>query len=126
MFVASLIVAAIAGLLLVAADRAGVGRAGSIEPGLAIALAVLFVVAMAAANWLYLKDADELVWAHHYSSSFWALCFLVVSYPVWLLLWFGGIAPKPDAELIWGATLSCAVVVYLWKRAAAAFGNSYK
>jgi hypothetical protein len=87
-----------------------------IDPMLASAIALCFVGSFAAANWLYLRSSDELVWEDNVRASFWGLAVLVILYPAWLVLHAGGIVPPPNAKGLWAGTIGAAGVVYAWRR----------
>ncbi len=114
-FAAAMVIAAFAGLSLgYARDLAG--DAGGLDATLAIVLALLFVAAMVAANWIYLRNADELTWANNVRASFWAFMIFVILYPVWLILWSGGLVREPSAETLYLVTIFSAGALYLWER----------
>jgi hypothetical protein len=115
-FVASIAVSAFAGGAVVYAERAAGGSIGSLNPWLSVMLALLFAVSMAISGWLYLRDADELEWAHNITAGFWGLMVLALIYPVWLILCLGGWTSAPTARGVWAITLLIASAVYLWKR----------
>jgi len=115
-FGAAASIALLAGLLLGYARKTGAATAGGLDPMAAAGLALLFVVGMVAANWIYLRNADELTWTNNVRASFWALMLLAILYPAWLILWTGGLTPAPDAETLYLVTLFSAGIIYLWKR----------
>ncbi len=115
-YLVSLAIAGIGGGLLAYVLNLAKASPGGLDGSTAIVLALLFVATMMAANWLYLRSADELTWAINIRASFWALMFFVALYPVWLILWTGGLVPKPDAETLYFLTLLVAGAAFLWNR----------
>jgi putative flippase GtrA len=115
MIVLSIAIAFVAAGTIIFADR--VDRSGGgLSPALAVGLALAFVAGMIAANWVYLRNVDELEWANNVSATFWGMMVLGVLYPTWLILWFGNLVPEPDAEGLYIITFLSAGVVYLWRR----------
>jgi hypothetical protein len=114
-FAISMAIAAAAASTFVAADR--MKRAsGAVDPAIAILLAAVFVVGTVFANWIYLRSSDELVRANNYAAAFWGMAFLLISYPTWLILWMGQLAPEPNAEGLYIMTGMAAALAYAWKR----------
>ena len=111
---AALMAALASGAMIYAvhAERHG----GGLSPAWAILLTLFFVAIFLAANWVYLRDADELTWAHNISAGFWTLIFFAMLYPAWLILWAGDLLPEPEARPLYLITLGFAAAVYGWKR----------
>jgi len=108
----------LAGLLLavVAAGALFYALTGNLSPGAAIILALGFVGGTAAANWIYLRNADELVRASNVSACIFGFALLVVLYPTWLILHAGDVAPEPSLTVMYIAPVVFGAVGYIWKR----------
>lgn len=115
-FIVSLVIAGLAACAVAYALNRAEALLEPLDPILALGLLLFFAGSFAAANWLYLRHSDELVWEDNIRASFWALAFLVLLYPAWLLLHAAALLPPPSAKGIWGGTIAAAGLVYLWRR----------
>jgi hypothetical protein len=89
---------------------------GSLAPGAAIWLAVGFIAAIAVIAWLAHGLLDE----HEVSASMYgqaaACAIVVVAYPVWFLLWKGGLAHEPSHAGIYLTLLLVSWAGYAYKK----------
>ncbi|AMG74203.1 hypothetical protein [Sphingopyxis granuli] len=87
---------------------------GSLTPGFAIAAALCWTIGLAIAMILYhraIDDHEEHAWLWASTAGWYALIFPA---PVWWVLHRAGLAPSPDAMLLFLLTLVVNAVVYLW------------
>ncbi len=68
---------------------------GLLTPELAVALAVIYLLAVGVGAWLMHRNMDE----HARTQQLWFTAYggaaLVYVYPAWFLLWRGGLLPEP-------------------------------
>jgi len=91
--------------------------AGGTMPGwFAILAAVVTVGAVVIGSWRCDRTMDELERLDNYfAGTLGANVFLGV-YPVWLILWKGGLMPEPDAMILYGAVFVTFAAAYLWRK----------
>ena len=80
--------------------------------GLAAALLLLAVVG----NWVYFRSIDELEVASNLIGGFWGFYAFVVGWPLWHILWRGGLVPKPEMLPLYAGAVAVAIAGFLWKR----------
>ena len=91
--------------------------AGGTMPGwFAVLAAVLTVGAVGIGSWLYHRNMDELERLDNYWAGTLGANALLGGYPVWLILWKGGLAPQPDALTLYLAVFAVVTVAYLWRK----------
>lgn len=97
---------------------AGVAKQGAwlLTPPAAIAIAVGFVLLLNLSSWFYLRMIDELDRRDNLVACTVGLHFYFTAYPVWWLLWTGGIAPEPMHGVILGTTALATGLAYLWTK----------
>ena len=114
LFVAGALLAAAAGAsgFLFAADMSPFG----LSPANGIVFAVLLVTGLSAANWLYLRKADELARADYLKAAAFGMAVAVLLYPGWLILWLAHLLPQPDVNAIYWLTVGSFVLAYACRR----------
>jgi hypothetical protein len=71
------------------------GISGPWDPALAVATAVVYVVALLAASHFLGAGMDEVKKSSLHKAGSFANSVFFFTYPVWFILWRGGIAPEP-------------------------------
>lgn len=110
------------GLALVAAVMIGLtGRIlgtpyGPIAPGAAIALAAALLLFTVVGGWVYFRNIDELEVAANLVGGFWGFCAFIVGWPLWHMLWRGGLAPEPEVLPLYLIAGIVSVIGFLWRR----------
>jgi hypothetical protein len=89
---------------------------GTIAPAFAVAAAIAMVVIQTIACIRYYREIDELQRLDNLMASATGGNLVIVGYPIWFLLWKGGLAPVPDALIIFGAVFATAMLTYLWRK----------
>lgn len=89
---------------------------GTFTPVAAILLAAALTLLMVVITWMYFRTADELEWANNLNAYFWGFNAFLLGWPVWLILWKGGIVPEPDMPAIYLGSAGIALVAYLWNK----------
>ncbi|HEX8309608.1 MAG TPA: hypothetical protein VF645_14445 [Allosphingosinicella sp.] len=89
---------------------------GPIAPAAAIGLAVALLLLTVVGNWAYFRSIDELEVAANLVGGFWGFYAFMVGWPVWHMLWRGGLVPKPDMLALYVVAGVVAVAGFLWKR----------
>jgi hypothetical protein len=112
-----MIAGGITGLVLSLNQEAGASLlAGTLAPGVAIALIALWLVAVVGGSFWLSRHIDEIERA----AQLWGVAtggiLVVVLFPVWHLLWRGQIAPEPNAYVLFAALYGMMLVAYLWKK----------
>lgn len=91
--------------------------AGGTMPGwFAILAATVLVVAVAAGSYAYHRTMDELQRLDNYWAAALGTNVLLLGYPVWLILWKGGLLPAPDAMILFLAVLATTMIAYFWRK----------
>ena len=86
------------------------------SPELTLGLAVAWLVAVIGGGLLYARHTDEFEQAWRYKGVAAGACAYVILYPVWLLLWKGGVAPEPMHFVIFLAFMAVTLVASLFYR----------
>lgn len=89
---------------------------GPIDPAAAIGLAAAILMLSVVGNWFYFRSIDELEVASNLVGGFWGFYAFMVGWPLWHILWRGGLAPKPEMLPLYVAAALVAVAGFLWKR----------
>jgi hypothetical protein len=89
---------------------------GPIAPAAAIGLTAAIVVLAVVGNWIYFRSIDELEVAANLVGGFWGFYAFMVGWPLWHILWRGGLAPEPEMLPLYGGAGAIAVAGFLWKR----------
>ena len=89
---------------------------GQIAPAAAIGLAAALLMLAVVGNWLYFRGIDELEVASNLVGGFWGFYVFMVGWPLWHILWRGGLAPQPEMLPLYIAAGTIAVLGFLWKR----------
>jgi hypothetical protein len=89
---------------------------GPIDPAAAIGLAAALLLLMLVGNWVYFRNIDELEVASNLVGGFWGFYTFIIGWPLWHILWRGGLVPKPEMLPLYIAAALIAVVGFLWKR----------
>jgi hypothetical protein len=89
---------------------------GDMTAGWAIAAALLYGVGVVAASWYFFRIIDEVELRDNLIAATVAVYFYTIVYPVWYLLWKGGLIVEPIHEAIFFATLIAMTIAYFWKK----------
>jgi uncharacterized membrane protein YciS (DUF1049 family) len=95
-------------------EQAGLVSANSIPPWLAVVTAIVFVVAVTFGSWKLMQVSDELERVIHTKTTVVAGNAMLIGYPVWFILWKGGIVPEPDAFWLFVAGFVSSTLAYAW------------
>jgi drug/metabolite transporter (DMT)-like permease len=93
-------------------EQAGLVAANSIPPWLAVVSAVLFLVATTLGSRKLMQVSDELERTIHIKTTVMAGNVVLIGYPVWFILWKGGIVPEPDALWMFLAGFGTSILTY--------------
>ena len=86
------------------------------SPALTVSLAVAWLVAVIGGGLLYGRHFDEFELANGYKAAAVGAGAYIVLYPVWLLLWKGGVLPEPMHFVIFLAFMAVTMVASLFYR----------
>lgn len=89
---------------------------GSLPAWFAIVAALLLVGAVTAGSIIYYRTMDELQRLDNYWAATMGANVLLMAYPVWLILWKGGLVPAPDAMTLYLAVLVSTGLAYAWRK----------
>jgi hypothetical protein len=89
---------------------------GPIAPAAAIGLAAALLLLTVVGNWVYFRSIDELEVASNLVGGLWGFYAFVVGWPLWHLLWRGGLAPQPEMLPLYVGAVAVSVAAFLWKR----------
>jgi FtsH-binding integral membrane protein len=93
-----------------------VALGGTIPPAVAIALAVVTFVAMVWGTVAYKRRIDEVVLRDNIYAGAWGAFTIFVGYPVWFLLWKGGLLPEPSHMAMYAILYVVTCAVYLFRK----------
>lgn len=121
LFVTFAVLAAIGGVVgfttAMVEDRdASLLSGGSVPGWFAILAALALVVAVTAGSVVYHRSMDELQRLDNYWATAMGANLLLLGYPVWLILWKGGLAPLPDAFTLYVAVFATTMLAYLLRK----------
>lgn len=112
LFAAGLIV----GLVTALAEGEGDFLSARLPPAVAIALAAATFLAMTIGTWAYCKRSDEVdIHANLWGAATGASA-LMIAYPVWIILWKGGLLDEPHHLSLFVLTSVATLVGYAWKK----------
>jgi hypothetical protein len=89
---------------------------GPIAPAAALGLAAALVLLTAAGNWVYFRNIDELEVASNLVGGFWGFYAFILGWPLWHLLWRGGLVPEPEMLPLYTGAVIVSVAAFLWRR----------
>jgi hypothetical protein len=107
----------VTGLVLSLTEQDGAGFfQGAIPAGVALALAILWLVSVVGGSIWYKRHIDEI----DYGAQVWGSALggstVIILYPVWLLLWRGQLVPEPNGHILAGVLFIVMMLGYLWKK----------
>lgn len=85
-------------------------------PELTIMLAVAWLVAVIGGGLLYARHTDEFELAWSYKAVAVGAAAYILLYPVWLLLWKGGVAPEPMHFVLFLGFMAVTMIASLFYR----------
>ncbi|WP_404370886.1 hypothetical protein AB5I39_02830 [Sphingomonas sp. MMS24-J45] len=101
---------------LVEQRDAPIAAGGTMPAWFAILAAAIMVVAVSIGSVLYHRSMDELQRLDNYWAATMGANLLLLGYPVWLILWKGGLLPAPDAMILYLAVFATTMIAYLWRK----------
>ncbi|MGC6399696.1 hypothetical protein ACNI3Q_03840 [Sphingomonas sp. FW199] len=104
------------GFLAARVEDEGGGFLDGIPPEFAIGFAVVWTLAICYGGWRYHKATDEVERANNRFAAVYAFNAYLTGYPVWFVLWKGGLVPEPDHRAIFVGLYVLMIVLYLWKK----------
>jgi hypothetical protein len=116
-----LVLAAIGGVVgfvtaLLEPRAANLLSGGSLPPAFAIIAAIVIVGAVTVGSFRYYRAIDEFERRDNLIAGSWGTNILLGGYPVWLLLWKGGLAPEPQHFIMFLAVMLTTGGVYLYRK----------
>ena len=85
-------------------------------PAVAIGLAAAFLLSVLGASLLLNRQMDEVERLNSYRASSIAGTFYFIAYPVWFLLWKGGLVPEPMHGALFLGFWAILIAAYLYYR----------
>ncbi|GLR48493.1 hypothetical protein [Sphingomonas astaxanthinifaciens] len=85
-------------------------------PSLAIGLVATFLAAIGIGSWLLRALCDEVERQLQYKATAAAGLFYVLAYPVWFVLWKGGLLPEPSHWMLFLGFYAALAASYLFYR----------
>ena len=114
--VALFAVGLVVGLVMAMAEGEGDFLSARLPPAVAVALAAVTFLAMTIGTWAYCKRSDEVdIYANLWGAAAGASALMVV-YPVWVILWKGGLLDEPHHVSLFLLTSVATLVGYAWKK----------
>lgn len=105
---------AVVGVAMVLGTGNNIG--GEMPAAWAIGAALVYALGILAASWYFYRFIDEVELRDNLIASTVSVYFYAIAYPVWYLLWKGGLTVEPIHEAIFMATIFVMAVAYLWKK----------
>jgi hypothetical protein len=103
-------------LALVERDGAPMLSGNTVSPTLAIGAAIVMVVAVSWGCWRFYRSVDELERLDNALAGAVGANVLLGGYPIWLLLWKGGVAPEPNHFAMFAVVFAAALITYAWRK----------
>ena len=101
---------------LIEPRAAAITAGDSLPAWFAILAALLLLGAVTAGSIVYHRTMDELQRLDNYWAATVGANVLLIAYPVWLILWKGGLVPAPDAMTLYLAVLLSTGLAYIWRK----------
>ena len=112
LFAAGLVV----GFVMALAEGEGDFLIARLPPIVAVTLAAVTFLAMTIGTWAYCKRSDEVdIHANLWGAATGASA-LMVAYPVWIILWKGGLLDEPHHLSLFVLTSVATLAGYAWKK----------
>lgn len=90
--------------------------AGDLPGGAAIAIAAIWAISLTVGSWYFFRSIDELELHDNLWAGTFSLYFYCIAYPVWFVLWKGGLTLEPMHEVMFIATMIVMCASYLWMK----------
>lgn len=97
-------------------EREGGGFLDGIPAAWAVTASIVFLLACTIGTWRYYKVVDELERHDNRWAMMMSLNLYLIGYPIWFLLWKGGLVPEPSHEIIFVALYVALMAAYGWKK----------
>lgn len=101
---------------LVEQPHAPLSAGGTLPGWFAILAALLTVGAVTIGSLFYHGAMDELQRLDNYWAGTLGANVVLGGYPVWLILWKGGLVPPPSALVLYLAVIATTSLAYLWRK----------
>ena len=82
----------------------------------AIIASLVFLLTCTVGTWRYFKAVDEFERRDNSWAMMMAFNVYLVGYPIWFLLWKGGLVPEPSHEIIFVVLYFVLMAAYGWKK----------
>jgi uncharacterized membrane protein YhaH (DUF805 family) len=102
--------------ILIPMMRHAPAGAPTLPPLIGSVAAVALVLLLNLGTWIYLRFADELEYQDNLVAFSVGLLFNLSAYVAWLMLNFGGLAPRPSADLLFLSTGIATALAYGWRK----------
>jgi len=101
---------------LVEGKGARVLQGSTIPPLMAVVGALTLLVLPVIAAWRYSKDLDEVQRQDYQAVGAIAANTFLIGYPIWLILWKGGLVPEPIHWVMFLAVFATTIVAGIWRK----------
>lgn len=92
------------------------GMFGEMPAGWALFAIAFFLVAVGYGSWRYFRLIDELEREDNRWAGFMAANALMIVYPVWYLLWRGGLVAEPSHEALFVGFWASVLAAYVYRK----------
>jgi hypothetical protein len=89
----------------------------ALPPAAAVTGALMFVLLLNGGSWLYLRHVDELEYQDNLVAFSVGFFFNISAFLAWFFLWIGGLAPRPEAFILFGGTFVVGALAYCFLKA---------
>ncbi len=86
----------------------------SIPGSIAILSAIIMTAALTVGQYYFFASSDELERRNMLNAVAMSGNAILAGFPLWFILWKGGLVPEPDAFVLFAAAYAANIVTYFW------------
>lgn len=95
-------------------DGTDLMAANSIPTSIAILTVLIMGVALTVGQYYFVASSDELERRNMLNAVAMSGNVILVGFPLWFILWKGGLVPAPDAFALFAAAYAANIATYFW------------
>lgn len=86
----------------------------SIPRSIAVLTAIIMAAALTVGQYYFFSRSDEMERRNMLNAIAMSGNAILAGFPVWFILWKGGMVPEPDAFVLFAAAYAANIVTYFW------------